>query len=145
MPNPWVALQSLRDGLREDQQEHLDTIDWLLNLDRYRGQGRTHLLAIGFMGQAIRANGAWIRPWDHFMNEGRGNYNVIQTIQTLASAFSAGSSVFEFSADSFGGRFRYNGPMFPEPLEAPTTEGAPPVSKSQPPPTKSGGRSMDLD
>jgi len=51
--------------LSDCQLTHLPSVEWLLNIDNYRGAGRSHLMAVVFLNQALRYPGKWIKIFDH--------------------------------------------------------------------------------
>lgn len=54
--------------LSKQQKKYWPAIMWLTDEFNYRQEGRTTLMALAFIRQAIEHRGMWIRVYDHYPN-----------------------------------------------------------------------------
>ena len=48
------------------QSDHYDSVSWLFDpTEKFRGEGRSQLMAVVYIDMAFRNPGCWIRPLDH--------------------------------------------------------------------------------
>ncbi len=52
--------------LTKKQKEHYKSVEWLLNDESYRREGRSYLMAVCFIQRALRNRGCWVKVFDHF-------------------------------------------------------------------------------
>jgi len=76
----WQYYYDLIARLNNDQLSHLRTINWLLN-SKNRGQGRTFLMALGFIREAIRTKRP-ITYFDHIKSD-RAKDNIGHILENL--------------------------------------------------------------
>lgn len=51
------------------QEEYLPAIEWLVNVDSYRAQGRTYTMAVAFIKVAMKRPGVKVEVWDHYFRD----------------------------------------------------------------------------
>lgn len=72
--------------LSEEQRKHLESVRWLIRSDNGRGQGKSFLMAIVFLGEALNRVTQWVYVFDHTpFNEGTRRY-FLRTIETAFHA-----------------------------------------------------------
>jgi len=52
--------------LNQGQEQHMKTLEWLLDIEKNNGSGRTHLMAVTFIKLAQNKPGKWIKVFDHY-------------------------------------------------------------------------------
>lgn len=69
------------------EKEYLPAIEWLVDLDSYRRQGRTYLMAVAFIMAALKKPGMVIQVWDHAFRLARdfelGRRFILDTIERI--------------------------------------------------------------
>jgi hypothetical protein len=99
----WQYYHDLVARLNDDQLSHLRTINWLLN-SKNRGQGRTFLLAIGFIREAIRTKRP-IAYFDHIKSDKMNHYighileNLTHSNRQIRSNFRVTSKEIQYEGD----------------------------------------------
>jgi len=99
----WQFYYNLVSRLNEQQLSHLRTINWLLN-EGNRGQGRTFLLAIGFIREAIRTKRP-IAYFDHIKSDKTKDYighileNLIHSNRQIRSNFRVTSKEIQYKGN----------------------------------------------
>jgi len=99
----WQYYYDLVARLNDDQLSHLRTINWLLN-SKNRGQGRTFLLAIGFIREAIRTKRP-IAYFDHIKSDKMNHYighileNLTHSNRQIRSNFRVTSKEIQYEGD----------------------------------------------
>lgn len=56
---------TLHCNLTQLQEQYLPAIEWLVDLDSYRRQGRTYTMAVAFIMAAMKRPGVMVEVWDH--------------------------------------------------------------------------------
>ena len=79
------AYECLKGKIKPSQQVHYRTIRWLID-DVYRREGRTTMLAIMFLEQAIINPARSIRVFDHYGQDFRTMRHLTNKITELATA-----------------------------------------------------------
>lgn len=82
-------LAELKQKLTMEQQTHLRTVLWLLSGDLHRRSGRTHLMCIAFIYEALEHPGRRIHVWDHVQGSSgyRQGQHVMHFIWELLEPF----------------------------------------------------------
>jgi len=66
MKNKETSKSTFHCNLTQLQEQYLPAIEWLVNIDSYRRQGRTYLMAVAFIMAAMKRPGVMVEVWDHY-------------------------------------------------------------------------------
>lgn len=80
---------TLHCNLTPLQELYLPAIEWLIDIDSYRRQGRTYLMAVAFIMAAMKRPGMWVQVWDHCFRLNRdfelGQLRIMEEIERILS------------------------------------------------------------
>jgi len=88
--------------LTPKQEKYLEAVEWLINYDSFRLEGRSFLLAYAFVRRAMSYPGEWVLVFDHYPHDKyRQSERMMKLVWGIISENEELLKMTEFREDKF--------------------------------------------